>query len=114
DIDSLPARTAATDLIKLGDAAVKASRGFTRIDGPLRAANGQFRSAVSVIEDYGNEVSDLSKEFNTFASATLKAQQYEIRLNRAVELGVASKAEAAAELRQYQQALRASNPLVRE
>ena len=114
DIDSMPARTAATDLIKLGDAAVKASRGFTRIDGPLRAANGQFRSAVSVIEDYGNEVSDLSKEFNTFASATLKAQQYEIRLNRAIELGVASKAEAAAELRRYQQALRSSNPLVRE
>lgn len=114
DIDSVQARTAATDLIKLGDAAVKASRGFTRIDGPLRAANGQFRSAVSVIEDYGNEVSDLSKEFNTFASATLKAQQYEIRLNRAIELGVASKAEAAAELREYQRALRAANPLVRE
>lgn len=94
DIDSGPARTAATDLAKFNQAAIKAGSGADKLNKTLRDSNGRFRSTVSVAKEYGAEVQSLAAKYNPALSAAYEYQQTQVELNRAVALGVVTQSQA--------------------
>lgn len=94
DIDSSQARTAATDLAKVNDAAARAARGAENLNRTLRDQNGRFRSSVDVANQYGNEVQRLAAKYNPALNAVYKYQQAQLELNRAVMLGVLTQQQA--------------------
>lgn len=98
DIDSTPARTAATDLAKLQNAATKLASSMAKTDTALRRANGQFASSAEVVAEYGREVQELAAKYNPALSAVYKFQQAEAELNRALMLGVVTNEQYDASL----------------
>lgn len=98
NIDSSSARTAATDLAKVNDAAARASRGAENLNRTLRDQNGRFRSSVDVTKQYGNEVQRLAAKYNPALNAVYQYQQAQLELNRAVMLGVLTQKQADAAL----------------
>lgn len=104
-IDSGPARTAATDLAKLNDAAVKASSGADKLNKILRDSRGRFRSSYDVARQYGSEVRSLADKYNPVLSAVYKYQAAQEELNRAVALGVVTQGQADAALSNLQTSL---------
>ena len=90
DIDSTKARTAATDLAKVQQAATSLAGAWSKTDNAIRKSNGQFESSANVVEKYGSEVRNLAREFNPALNAVYEFQQAETRLSRAVALGVIS------------------------
>lgn len=101
DIDSGAARSAATDLAKLNQAAVKASSGADKLNRTLRDSSGRFVSSAKVAEQYGSEVQRLAEKYNPALSAVYKYQQTQIELNKAVALGVLTQQQADAALSSY-------------
>lgn len=95
DVDSSRARTAATDLAKLQNAATKLAGEWSKTDNALRRTNGQFANSTEVVEKYGREVQQLAAKYNPALNAVYKFQQAEAELNRAVALGVLTKQQAA-------------------
>ena len=110
DIDSSRARTAATDLAKVQQAAVGVANEWSKADSVLRRANGQFASSSEVVSRLGDEVYSLAAKYNPALRAVYDLQREEIRLARAVELGVNSKEEAARSLAKYSNELRKTIP----
>lgn len=108
DIDSSRARTAATDLAKLGNAASKMAADWAKTDGALRKANGQFASSTDVVREYGAEVYGLASKYNPALKAVYDFQRAETELNRAVALGVLSKEQAALALVRVREQLAAT------
>lgn len=102
EIDSGPARTAATDLAKLNDAAVKASSGADKLNKTLRDSQGRFKSSYDVAKQYGSEVRRLADKYNPALSAVYKYQAAQIELNKAVALGVVTQGQANAALAKLQ------------
>lgn len=108
DIDSSAARTAATDLAKVNDAAVRASRGADNLNRTLRDSSGRFRSATSVVGQYGSEIQQLAAKYNPALNAVYQFQQRQLELNRAVMLGVLTQNQADSALDQYSASMRAA------
>lgn len=98
DIDSTSARTAVTDLAKVQNASTKLAGEWSKTDSALRKSNGQWASSVDVVNEYGDEVRRLAREFNPALNAVYEFQNAEERLNRAVGLGVVTLQEKAATL----------------
>lgn len=113
DIDTSRARTAASDLAKVNDAAAKVSNQWSKTDSAIRKANGQFEKSSVVAAKYGNEVRRLAQEFNPALNAVYQYQEAQERLSRAVALGVLSQSQAEASLErltvQYGQSASAAN-----
>lgn len=105
EIDSGPARTAATDLAKLNAAAVKASSGADKLNKTLRDSQGRFKSSYDVARQYGSEVRSLADKYNPVLSAVYKYQAAQEELNRAVALGVVTQGQADAALSNLQASL---------
>lgn len=126
DIDSGPARTAATDLARLQAAAVSlaqkaadAGKIFNKETGQmehvLRNANGTFRSSAEVVSLYGDKVKSLTQEFNPALAAAQRLESWEVRLAEARSLGIVTTQKQADALRdRYVAALRQTIPEVRE
>lgn len=108
DIDSTPARTAATDLAKLQNAATKLAREMSKTDTVLRRSNGQFASSAEVVERYGSEVQQLAAKYNPALNAVFKFQQAEAELNRALALGVVTNQQYEASLENVRNQLAAN------
>lgn len=105
DIDSSQARTAATDLAKLNQAAVQMSASAAKTDVALRKANGQFEKSAVVADKFGAEIRQLAAEFNPALSAVYRFQEAELRMTRAVELGVLTLSQKDAALERYRAGL---------
>lgn len=110
EIDSSSARTAATDLAKMNDAAVKASGGADKLNKTLRDSQGRFISSAESVAKYGDRVKSLAAAFNPALDAVYKYQQREIDLNDAIRLGVVTREQAAQQLAAYAAKLRAATP----
>lgn len=108
EIDSGPARTAATDLAKFNQAAVKASAGADKLSKTTRDARGRFISVSASVEKYGGEVERLAQKYNPALAAVYKFQQEQVSLNRAVALGVISQQQADAALERYTSSVNAA------
>lgn len=98
EIDSSAARTAATDLAKMNDAAARAAGGADKLNKTLRDNQGRFKSSSSVAKEYGSEIQSLAAKYNPALSAVYKYQQAQLELNRAVALGVVTQTQADAAL----------------
>lgn len=101
DIESGPARTAATDLAKLNQAAVKASSGTDKLNKTLRDNRGRFVSSVDVATKYGSEIQSLAQKYNPALASAYRYQQVQVELNRAIALGVLTQKQADAALSSY-------------
>lgn len=95
DIDSTSARTAVTDLAKVQNASAKLAGEWSKTDAALRKSNGQWASSVDVVNEYGDEVRRLAREFNPALNAVYEFQDAEERANRSVGLGVITLQEKA-------------------
>lgn len=101
DIDSGPARTAVTDLIKMNYATARVDRTVAAFNKTLRDENGRFATTASVAKKYGAEIESLAAKYNPALNAVLKYQREQGNLAKAVKLGVLTQAQADAALIKY-------------
>lgn len=100
EIDSSQARTAATDLAKVQQAAVSLTGRADALNKTMRDSRGRFISSAQSVKQYGSEVYSLAAKYNHSLRAVYDYQRAEVDLNRAVALGVVTRQQADVALEQ--------------